>query len=291
MLRKTRRNAFTLIELLVVIAIIGILASILFPVFARAREASRATTCLSNLKQITTAANSYLQDYDTHLLPAWMAQSSDLTQANINWTWPMLAQTYIKSKAVFLCPDVVNTAATSTYATIQYGVSGSYGMNVDGLFAGVNGYPAQTFPNPLFQYPKLSAATNPSNTVQFMDAGEVTTAGNEGSLPQMQTAYLAYVANPDDMNGDGIVTYGSEIYFRIPPSIVCGGGEPVVPIPLHGGGVSNAAYLDGHAKALHLSQIWAKAGQDADLWFFNAYKNNQPFALAFPTYQAPCGPE
>src|SRR5436190_17434902 len=59
-----RREGFTLIELLVVIAIIAILAAILFPVFARAREAARKTSCISNLKQLGLAANMYKQDYD-----------------------------------------------------------------------------------------------------------------------------------------------------------------------------------------------------------------------------------
>ncbi|UCH34100.1 MAG: prepilin-type N-terminal cleavage/methylation domain-containing protein, partial [Armatimonadota bacterium] len=66
-MRKNR--GFTLIELLVVIAIIAILAAILFPVFARAREAARKATCLSNLKQIALAAIMYAQDYD-EVLPA-----------------------------------------------------------------------------------------------------------------------------------------------------------------------------------------------------------------------------
>src|ERR1700687_4951744 len=63
-MRRTKRSGFTLIELLVVIAIIAILAAILFPVFAMARETARATSCLSNCKQIGTSLRMYLDDYE-----------------------------------------------------------------------------------------------------------------------------------------------------------------------------------------------------------------------------------
>ncbi len=92
-----RRHGFTLIELLVVIAIIAILAAILFPVFARAREKARQSSCSSNLKQIALGALMYMQDYDERSGYLW------------NW-WEQWAP-YIKNDQIWVCPS-----DTATYS-------------------------------------------------------------------------------------------------------------------------------------------------------------------------------
>ena len=102
---KSVRKGFTLIELLVVIAIIAILAAILFPVFAQAREKARATSCISNEKQLTLSWSMYAQDYDELVVP----YSSTGCSGGYVYPWPLLLQPYIKNYQVFKCPD-------STYA-------------------------------------------------------------------------------------------------------------------------------------------------------------------------------
>src|SRR5688572_19242272 len=98
--RRTHNSGFTLIELLVVIAIIAILASILFPVFAQARESACLTACLSNMKQMGTGLRMYSQDYDENF-PLRRAQSPTLIEGN----WKHLLQPYIKNLQIFQCPS------------------------------------------------------------------------------------------------------------------------------------------------------------------------------------------
>jgi prepilin-type N-terminal cleavage/methylation domain-containing protein/prepilin-type processing-associated H-X9-DG protein len=101
-----QRRAFTLIELLVVIAIIAILAAILFPVFAQAREKARATTCLSNLKQQGLGAMMYAQDYDETIMPFWYVDVPYTGQPfSQRTTYYLLIQPYIKNWQIFKCPS------------------------------------------------------------------------------------------------------------------------------------------------------------------------------------------
>src|SRR5262252_6954077 len=92
----SRRKGFTLIELLVVIAIIAILAAILFPVFAQAREQARAISCASNIKQLSTAWMMYSQDYDEGVLQLVKGGCTDDGGIN-NEIWTGTIQPYVKS--------------------------------------------------------------------------------------------------------------------------------------------------------------------------------------------------
>jgi prepilin-type N-terminal cleavage/methylation domain-containing protein/prepilin-type processing-associated H-X9-DG protein len=110
-----KHRGFTLIELLVVIAIIAILAAILFPVFAKAREAARKAQCASNLKQLGTASIMYTQDYDERLMVGQNWQPTSNPTGNRAALLP-----YIKNEGVWRCPSDSNwyTGHNTSYGTI-----------------------------------------------------------------------------------------------------------------------------------------------------------------------------
>ena len=108
------RKAFTLIELLVVIAIIAILAAILFPVFAKAREKARQTSCLSNLKEIGLAVMMYVQDYDERIPMPY-------SPAPANWPlWEDRIQPYEKNWQIHICPSLSTTNYYASYGWNWY---------------------------------------------------------------------------------------------------------------------------------------------------------------------------
>lgn len=115
-----KRKGFTLIELLVVIAIIAILAAILFPVFARARENARRASCQSNLKQIGLGFMQYTQDYDEKY-PSFYSNIGASTGRYAFYYWNEL-HPYIKSKQIWVCPSNVTTASFPSIGYIADGV-------------------------------------------------------------------------------------------------------------------------------------------------------------------------
>ncbi len=119
-----RSRGFTLIELLVVIAIIAILAAILFPVFAKAREKARQSTCLNNVKQMGLACLQYTQDYDERMVTYRYPDP---------YYWPDKIEPYCKNRQIFACPS-------RTLATYMYGINYTHG--VAWAMASVQ-YPAQ----------------------------------------------------------------------------------------------------------------------------------------------------
>ena len=124
------RKGFTLIELLVVIAIIAILAAILLPVFAQAREKARQTTCLSNMKQMGVGFMMYEQDYDVVCPP--LAGPAPVNGDYINgvMTWDRLIQPYVKTNKVIVCPSDIYSRQQITAAgpqTRSYTMPGNLG--------------------------------------------------------------------------------------------------------------------------------------------------------------------
>ncbi|MCC2669270.1 MAG: hypothetical protein K0Q72_1741 [Armatimonadetes bacterium] len=184
----SHRRAFTLIELLVVIAIIAILAAILFPVFARAREAARATSCKSNLKQIGLAVKMYQQDYD-EILPFYVNGSNfAFNPANIHdsyWGW--FYTPYIKNAGIWNCPST-RLAAFGTGGNA--GKGNAYGMpyfvesKADALFEDPSGT--------IFAHDSYETRLDDNGDLMCAQAGQV--VGHTQS-PAVQRADEAYRHN------------------------------------------------------------------------------------------------
>jgi len=177
---KMKRKGFTLIELLVVIAIIAILAAILFPVFAQAREKARAVSCLSNCKQVGLGLNMYIQDYD-EAFPFCI--SCNATDAGKGVTPQLLLDPYIKNPDVWHCPSSNKSNVVQYDATWDAGhcCSWRYPKSFVGKIFPVIGSNERVVVNlgcTYFNKPKrLAEIVAPSETIAFEDSALFSSCG------------------------------------------------------------------------------------------------------------------
>jgi len=160
-----KHKAFTLIELLVVITIIAVLAAILFPVFARARESARRTSCLSNLKQIGLGALMYSQDYDEKFMLIEVNGQTNSNKSN-PFGWADALEPYLKSTQIFQCPSEPNGPA---------GPSGDFAIS-----PWTHQYTDYWY-NLMVHRKSISSLDNPSLTVLSGDGGSVNN-GDDNSV-------------------------------------------------------------------------------------------------------------
>lgn len=217
---RTRRG-FTLIELLVVIAIIAILAAILFPVFAQAREAARKTACLSNLKQLGVAIGLYTQDYDETVPPA------NYSIGGNNYAWMAFVDPYVKggvngsntsigtsAKSVYVCPDFSKSGGTrySFSYIANYWVMGSLDRNLDPTLQRA---PAS-----------LAAVQSPAQVVLLAEGrGDcVWTPGDDrgsasGTFKTCSETYSLYGRNRHSDGGNYLLADSHAKWFRAPSPV------------------------------------------------------------------------
>jgi len=248
-----KRKGFTLIELLVVIAIIAILAAILFPVFATAREKARQTQCISNNKQIGAAVMMYLNDYED-VMPLFFSScnNGNCTRS----TWSGLVQPYVKNWGLFRCPNLVEATSggksiwdpSSGFATPQnLSLWNGYGWNVDYMNFSADcsdynskGNESAGPPTPMARIPK------PAETVMFGGASLYPGSGsfaNANSLYPVNGGYYYLFAPATETTPEGCVwsNGGWGVGSLMGPY---GGFEQ----PRHGDQGGNLTFVDGHSK-------------------------------------------
>jgi len=227
-MKRYNKRGFTLIELLVVIAIISILAAILFPVFARARESARRTSCLSNLKQMGLGVMMYVQDYDetypSNYHEDGRVPETGWSDAAGRWYWQSTIYPYVKNIEIFRCPsskfqgNVVKGLRVTNYGVSYYVIG------------------------PTSALIKMAQVSRPSENFMIMDAGQyvLTRVAADSTAPHGGIAGTSmYIPGACTFNGRTM----ADAQYGEPQRADCNTDR-------HLGGV-NIAFADGHAKWLN----------------------------------------
>ena len=292
---SSKKSGFTLIELLVVIAIIAILAAILFPVFAQARAQARKTTCLSNTKQIGLSVLMYVQDYDEQLPLLYVkdtsGNSSDFWLAGTAsvQAWQNLVQPYTKNWGLFVCPDGGMTSTNVTATTgdrehpfLNYGIPPVSGLGAvanwgDKYYSsgagvgwqGVGGFYADA------GWGSPSAGAASASLASIAAPASMTLATDSIGADWWVGYFASGIDKTDALNY--CVTWGT------PPGF---GTRQFGPFPDHmpkqrtlcghfnNGGQICTVFVDGHSKAINVSQYFTvkttSAGQKVFQYLWTA---------------------
>jgi len=251
-----RRKGFTLIELLVVIAIIAILAAILFPVFARAREQARKATCQSNLKQLGLTLMMYSQDYDEKMLPIVTPSSVGLEAR-----WPQILAPYIKMRGFVRCLDANYSGTTAFGCTYEEAINNPNGGTPPGMFDYAYGlYPSYGY-NYAYLAPVSDGTTpctnGPDSCATRQNAGDSSRGVSIAAIDEPSNT----LAMADAATWSSATESFSNGYFAIAPPGWWDSDYYHGRVDLRHNETANALFADGHVKALKLG-----AFSEPNLW-------------------------